>query len=258
MAPVRSPRVSAVIAGHMLSQRPRANATPRAVGRLQARSYTRVMSDQPRPDENVTILSFDEARKRVGAGEDVGEVTRAFVGGLTTDEKLWCLDGDEEFWPGLVRMAGGAVAQVAGDGYNGRPYFGAQLPRVGFPGIAFSDGPRGVVIGSNTCFPVSMARGATWDPELEGRRSAMRDDASSPGCWRPSRESHRPQFEFRRFRMANAPAPMTTAAAASAITRIQRSRPACVTDDSGRTSDRAPGGCTRKMPHRPASRYGSR
>ncbi|MBU6202358.1 MAG: glycoside hydrolase family 3 C-terminal domain-containing protein, partial [Acidobacteria bacterium] len=30
-------------------------------------------------------------------------------------------------------------------------------------------GPRGVVIGNATCFPVSMARGATWDPDLEER-----------------------------------------------------------------------------------------
>ena len=59
--------------------------------------------------------------------------------------------------------------RVAGDGYSGQPWVGAQLPRVGFPGIAFSDGPRGVVIGANTCFPVSMARGATWDPDLEER-----------------------------------------------------------------------------------------
>src|SRR5204862_5001770 len=41
--------------------------------------------------------------------------------------------------------------------------------RLGFPGIAFSDGPRGVVVGPNTCFPVSMARGATFDPDLEER-----------------------------------------------------------------------------------------
>jgi beta-glucosidase len=91
------------------------------------------------------------------------------VDGLTLDEKLWCLDGDEEFWPGLIRMAGRPAAQVAGAGYQGRPYFAAQLSRVDFPGIAFSDGPRGVVIGANTCFPVSMARGATWDPDLEER-----------------------------------------------------------------------------------------
>jgi beta-glucosidase len=43
----------------------------------------------------------------------------------------------------------------------------AQLPRIGFPGVQFTDGPRGVVVEGSTAFPVSMARGATWDPELE-------------------------------------------------------------------------------------------
>ena len=35
------------------------------------------------------------------------------------------------------------------------------------PNVRFVDGPRGVVAGSATCFPVSMARGATFDRELE-------------------------------------------------------------------------------------------
>ena len=41
--------------------------------------------------------------------------------------------------------------------------------RLGMPGFAFSDGPRGVVVGNATCFPVTMARGATWDLDLEER-----------------------------------------------------------------------------------------
>lgn len=127
------------------------------------------MTGEPQPTATPPSLSFDEAQQRVRAGADASEVARAFVQGLTLDEKLWCLDGDEEFWPGLLRMAGGAEARVAGEGYNRRPYYGARLPRMGFPGIAFSDGPRGVVVGANTCFPVSMARGATWDPDLEER-----------------------------------------------------------------------------------------
>lgn len=113
-------------------------------------------------------LTFDDARARVRAGEDATDVARAFVAALTLDEKLWCLDGDDEFWSGLIRMAGGG-ANVAGEGYSRTPWIGARLDRVGFPGIAFSDGPRGAVVGPNTCFPVSMARGATWDPALEER-----------------------------------------------------------------------------------------
>jgi beta-glucosidase len=37
------------------------------------------------------------------------------------------------------------------------------------PGLNFADGPRGCVIAPATAFPVSMARGASFDPELEER-----------------------------------------------------------------------------------------
>jgi beta-glucosidase len=115
------------------------------------------------------VPSYAKARELVAADADADEVAAQFVAGLTLEEKLWCLDGDEEFWPGLMRLAGGAQARVAGEGYARSPWQGAALPRTGFPGIAFSDGPRGVVVGPNTCFPVSMARGATFDPGLEER-----------------------------------------------------------------------------------------
>ena len=114
-------------------------------------------------------LTYDDARRRVRDGEDPREVAREFVGGLTLGEKLECLDGDEDFWPGMMRLAGAASARVAGEGYARSPWPGAAAPRLGFPGISFSDGPRGVVVGPNTCFPVAMARGATFDPELEER-----------------------------------------------------------------------------------------
>jgi beta-glucosidase len=37
------------------------------------------------------------------------------------------------------------------------------------PGILFVDGPRGIMLEDATTFPVSMARGASWDVELEER-----------------------------------------------------------------------------------------
>jgi len=80
---------------------------------------------------------------------------------MTTDEKLWCLDGDAPFWAGL--------AYLAESGYHKSPFRAAEVERVGLPGFAFSDGPRGVVVDQATCFPVSMARGATWDTDLEER-----------------------------------------------------------------------------------------
>ena len=43
------------------------------------------------------------------------------------------------------------------------------VPRLGIPGIRFVDGPRGIIMKGATTFPVSMARGATWDVDLEAR-----------------------------------------------------------------------------------------
>ena len=51
--------------------------------------------------------------------------------------------------------------------YNAEPIPAGVDKLLGIPGVLFSDGPRGVVIGSSTCFPVSMARGASWDLDLE-------------------------------------------------------------------------------------------
>jgi beta-glucosidase len=110
----------------------------------------------------VNIPTFDEARLAVASGESIADVAHAFVAGLTPEERLWCLDGDAPTWAGLGFMA-------KADGYHKAPFTAGEIERVALRGIRFSDGPRGAVIGNATCFPVSMARGATWDPELEER-----------------------------------------------------------------------------------------
>ncbi len=112
-------------------------------------------------DADAALTSFDAARAAVTAGESPRVAALAVVGAMTPEEKLWCLDGDAPTWAGLEFLGKG--------GYHEAPFYGAVVDRVGMPGIAFSDGPRGVVIGNATCFPVSMARGATWDPDLEER-----------------------------------------------------------------------------------------
>ena len=81
---------------------------------------------------------------------------------LTIHERLSLMDGDTPFWPGLAEM-------MAPGGYAGRPWVAGAVPRLGIPGIRFVDGPRGVIMKGATTFPVSMARGAAWDPELEER-----------------------------------------------------------------------------------------
>ncbi len=51
--------------------------------------------------------------------------------------------------------------------YNAEPYAAGGCKRLGIPEVLFADGPRGIVLGKSTCFPVSMLRGATFDDELE-------------------------------------------------------------------------------------------
>jgi beta-glucosidase len=53
--------------------------------------------------------------------------------------------------------------------YNRVPYPAGGNARLGIPPITFCDGPRGVVTDHATCFPVSMQRGASFDPDLERR-----------------------------------------------------------------------------------------
>ena len=73
------------------------------------------------------------------------------------------------------------VAMMSGKGFlknhqeNDRlwgavPYrAGAGCERLGVEALWFTDGPRGVARGQSTCFPVTMARGASWDRDLEHR-----------------------------------------------------------------------------------------
>ena len=109
-------------------------------------------------------LVFGTAVAAVRAGADpVAEAGKLYAE-LTDDERLGLLDGDEPFWAGL--------AEMNRTRYNARPYVHGAVARLGIPGIHFVDGPRGCVAGEGTAFPVSMARGATWDPGLEERVGA--------------------------------------------------------------------------------------
>ena len=109
----------------------------------------------------MTSTPFAEAATRVQDGADPWVEAGLLVTAMTDEEKLGSLDGDTPFWPGLANMTSG--------GYHEHPWPAATVERLGIPGLQFSDGPRGCVTATATCFPVSMARGATFDPDLERR-----------------------------------------------------------------------------------------
>ncbi len=104
--------------------------------------------------------AFADARRRQAGGEAIGAVVADLVDRLTPAERLDLLDGDLDFWPGISRLFTDA---------NKIPWYGSGVERLGIPRIAYADGPRGCVIGASTAFPVAMARGAAFDPDLETR-----------------------------------------------------------------------------------------
>lgn len=80
---------------------------------------------------------------------------------LSLQEKVYMMSGHDFYLDffGKDNRQFGLRAYQAGGGNE----------RLGLDFIRFADGPRGVRLSASTCFPVVMARGATWDVELEQR-----------------------------------------------------------------------------------------
>ncbi len=99
------------------------------------------------------------------------EKAQAIVNQLTLEQKVYLMAGNID----LQVVDRSAMAQMAdamqGDEnhYNVTPYAAGGIAEHNLPPMLFCDGPRGVVCGNwkSTCFPVSMARGASFDPALE-------------------------------------------------------------------------------------------
>ena len=107
------------------------------------------------------MTAFDQAVETIRRGSDSATLAAQLYGELTDDERLNLLDGDIYYWQGRL--------DIVRHGYNIAPYVMGAVNRLGIPGIRFVDGPRGCVSGHGTAFPVSMARGATWNEALEER-----------------------------------------------------------------------------------------
>lgn len=92
--------------------------------------------------------------------ESIRKFVEEVLGELSIEEKIGIMSGqitEEKLMDDLFAI----------EHYNVRPYPTMEIKRLGIPNIRFIDGPRGVVAGSATCFPVAMARGASFDRELE-------------------------------------------------------------------------------------------
>ncbi len=112
------------------------------------------MTDPVCPPGTAFAVAVDAVR----AGEEVETAVAGLIDRMTDDELLWLLDGDLTFRTGFRAMT---------TAYNRVPIVAGQVDRLGIPGIRFTDGPRGVVMGNSTAFPAAIARAASWDTDLE-------------------------------------------------------------------------------------------
>ena len=124
-------------------------------------------------------MDFASAVKKYNSDptdETLYSASEELCGELKLREKLHMLSGQKFF------LRNGFDLITKGQKYNCRPCLGGGVKRLGIPAVAFSDGPRGVVMGNSTCFPVSMARGASFDDELEYEiGSAIADEVIAQG-----------------------------------------------------------------------------
>ncbi len=102
--------------------------------------------------------------QKIGADRDtIKQKSSDILTQMTLREKALLLTGDfdifKHIWLSSVKKEGSV--------YNPRPIQTFGCKRLGVPPIGFSDGPRGVTMGFATCFPVSMARGASFDRSIE-------------------------------------------------------------------------------------------
>jgi beta-glucosidase len=88
------------------------------------------------------------------------QYAREILSKMTLREKVYEMHGH-----GLLRFGLSALFTK-----NIKPVIAGGNKRLGIPGTIFLDGPRGIFRNTGaTAFPVTMARGASWDPDLERR-----------------------------------------------------------------------------------------
>jgi beta-glucosidase len=92
--------------------------------------------------------------------EQIEEKAQEILSLMSLKQKANQMQGDKRMLPGLLRML---------INYSQIKYEAGRDDTLNIPPITFSDGPRGITKGRSTCFPVSMARGASWDINLEER-----------------------------------------------------------------------------------------
>jgi beta-glucosidase len=105
---------------------------------------------------------------------DIADTVNAILANATLTEKVAMMSG-RGFYKAYVED---------GRVWAARPYrAGGGCERLNVPALWFTDGPRGVARGNSTAFPCTMARGASFDTDLEQRIGiAIGAEVRAQGC----------------------------------------------------------------------------
>jgi beta-glucosidase len=110
-----------------------------------------------RPAGAGTFTFGDIPRGRALSPDEIDGYARRLLAEMSLEEKVLQMSGDSWAWDLLTER------------WIGRGWSAGADRRLGLPPLVCTDGPRGVGMGSSTCFPTPMARAASWDRALEAR-----------------------------------------------------------------------------------------
>ena len=117
--------------------------------------------------------------KENSSKENLYKTARELCACLTLSEKISMLSGNNVKTVSSILNAISHGKWV----YNYTPWTAGGVKRLGIPAVGFTDGPRGVVMGQSTCFPVSTMRAASFDLELEKEvMQAIAEEALAQGA----------------------------------------------------------------------------
>ena len=115
-----------------------------------------ILRINPKP----AIISLD---RKVMSEEEIDKIARDDVSQMSLEEKVQMMS------PRLKNSLKLILEMISDGGYNVHSYQAGGNERLHIPTMRFFDGPRGLVSGKATCFPASIGRAASFDPDLEYR-----------------------------------------------------------------------------------------
>ncbi len=108
----------------------------------------------------MNLPDLPTAPAKGASASEITQAAAALIGAMSLAEKVEMMSGQGFF----------ASYQANKGRWCAEPYrAGGGCERLGLAPLYFTDGPRGVCAGESTCFPVTMARGASFDVDLERR-----------------------------------------------------------------------------------------